>query len=95
MLKRTLAIALSAAFVAATAVFIAPVDRAHAEMAAPQSKKQSTKSDTKAADKSGMSGAERRTKCSAEWKEAKAAGKTAGKKWPQFYSECNKRLKGG
>ena len=66
-----------------------------AEMAAPQSKK-STKSETKSApDKSGMTGAERRTKCSEEWKAAKAAGKTAGQKWPQFYSECNKRLKGG
>ena len=46
-------------------------------------------------DKSGMSGSERRKKCSAEWKEAKAAGKTAGQKWPKFYSDCNKRLKGG
>jgi hypothetical protein len=59
-------------------------------------KKAPTKKDTKQAeDKSGMTGAERRKKCSAEWQEAKTAGKTAGKKWPQFYSECNKRLKGG
>ena len=95
MLKRTLAIAFSAALLAATATFVAPGDRAYAEMAAPQTKK-ATKSETKGgADKSGMTGAERRTKCSEEWKAAKAAGKTAGQKWPQFYSACNKRLKGG
>ena len=35
-------------------------------------------------------------KCGAEWKEAKAAGKVEkGMKWPQFWSACNKRLKGG
>jgi hypothetical protein len=39
---------------------------------------------------------ERMTKCSAEWKGAKAAGKvTKEMKWPKFWSECNKRLKGG
>ena len=38
---------------------------------------------------------ERRKKCGAEWKEAKAAGKVEkGMKWPKFYSACNKRLKG-
>ena len=39
---------------------------------------------------------ERMTKCSAEWKEAKAGGKLAkDAKWPKFWSECNARLKGG
>ena len=39
---------------------------------------------------------ERMTKCSAEWKEAKAGGKLAkDAKWPKFWSECNTRLKGG
>jgi len=80
MLTRTFAIALSAAFLAGTTLIILPVERAAAEMA------------TK--DKSGMSGKERRTKCSAEWKEMKAAGKTSALKWPKFYSDCNKRLKG-
>jgi hypothetical protein len=85
MLKRTLAVAFSTAFLAATGTLVtAPVQRAHAEMSKAQPK-----------DKSGTSGSERRTKCSAEWKEAKAAGKTAGQKWPKFYSDCNKRLKGG
>jgi hypothetical protein len=38
---------------------------------------------------------ERQKKCGAEWKEAKAAGKIEkGQKWPQFWSACNKRLKG-
>ena len=91
MLKRTLVLALSAALVAATASIFTPAGRAHAETAAAQPKKQSTKSE----DKSGMTGAERRKKCGEEWKAAKTAGKTAGQKWPQFYGECNKRLKGG
>jgi hypothetical protein len=39
---------------------------------------------------------ERMGKCSVEWKEAKAGGKIEkGTKWPQFWSACNKRLKGG
>jgi hypothetical protein len=39
---------------------------------------------------------ERQRKCGAEWKAAKAAGKiAAGMKWPQYWSACNKRLKGG
>lgn len=38
---------------------------------------------------------ERQKKCGAEWKEAKSAGKVeAGMKWPQYWSACNKRLKG-
>lgn len=42
----------------------------------------------------GMAASERRKKCGVEWKEAKAAGKTEGVKWPRFYSQCNARLKG-
>ena len=86
-MKHTFAVALSAAFLAAaTATFvIAPIGPVAAELA----KKEKSK------DNSGMSFNDRRKKCSAEWKEMKAAGKTAGQKWPQFYSECNKRLKGG
>ncbi len=39
---------------------------------------------------------ERQTKCGAEWKAAKAAGKVEkGMKWPQYWSACNKRLKAG
>ncbi|MGO4388561.1 hypothetical protein AB4Y85_13590 [Microvirga sp. 2YAF29] len=43
-----------------------------------------------------MAARERMTKCSAEWKEAKAGGKVEpGMKWPKFWSACNTRLKGG
>jgi hypothetical protein len=89
MLKRTLAIAVSAAFLAGATAVILPAHQANAEMA-PVKEKSKKKSE----DKSGMSGKERRDKCSAEWKEMKAAGKTSALKWPKFYSDCNKRLKG-
>jgi hypothetical protein len=37
---------------------------------------------------------DRERACGKEWKEAKAAGKVkAGMKWPQYWSECNKRMK--
>ena len=85
MFKRTLAIAVSAALLAVTTVVILPVDRAAAELATTKEKSK---------DKSGMTGKERMAKCSAEWKEMKAAGKTSGLKWPKFWSDCNKRLKG-
>ena len=41
-----------------------------------------------------MAARERQRKCAAEWKEAKAAGKTGGLKWPKYWSQCNARLKG-
>jgi hypothetical protein len=38
---------------------------------------------------------ERQKKCGAEWRAAKAAGKTAkDMTWPKYWSACNKRLKG-
>lgn len=43
---------------------------------------------------SQMAARERQRKCGAEWKEAKAANRTGGMKWPQFWSRCNARLKG-
>ena len=43
---------------------------------------------------SQMAARERQRKCGAEWKEAKAASRTGGLKWPQFWSRCNTRLKG-
>jgi len=90
MLKRTFSAVLSAAFLAGTTTVILPVERAAAEMATT---KEFTKK--KSEDKSGMTFNERRKKCSEEWQAAKAAGKTANQKWPQFYSACNTRLKGG
>ena len=41
-----------------------------------------------------MAARERQRKCATEWKEAKAAGKTNGLKWPKYWSQCNARLKG-
>jgi hypothetical protein len=41
-----------------------------------------------------MAARERQKKCGAEWKDAKAGGKTGGLKWPQYWSQCNARLKG-
>jgi hypothetical protein len=38
---------------------------------------------------------DRQKKCGIEWRDAKAAGKIEnGMKWPQYWSSCNKRLKG-
>lgn len=37
---------------------------------------------------------ERERACGKEWRETKAAGRIpAGQKWPQYWSECNKRMK--
>jgi len=90
MLKRMLATVFSVAFLAGTAAVILPVEHAAAEMATT---KENTKK--KSEDRSGMSFNDRRKKCSAEWKEMKAAGKTSALKWPKFWSDCNKRLKQG
>lgn len=50
----------------------------------------------KAPSASQMAARERMSKCSLEWKEAKAGGKIAkDMKWPGFWSACNKRLKEG
>ena len=65
--------------------------------AAAPDKKDTAKKETKAkAPSAGQTAMrERQKKCAAEWKEAKAAGKIEkGQKWPQFWSACNKRLKG-
>jgi hypothetical protein len=90
MLKRTFAAVLSAAFLAGSIMVVLPVRQAAAEMAPTNEK-----SKKKPEDKSGMSFNDRRKKCSAEWKELKAAGKTSALKWPKFWSDCNKRLKQG
>lgn len=42
----------------------------------------------------GMRAARERQKvCAKNWRADKAAGKTAGQKWPQYWSACNKKLK--
>ncbi|MEN3930937.1 hypothetical protein WJT86_07680 [Microvirga sp. W0021] len=37
---------------------------------------------------------ERQKTCGVEWKKIKGTKAADGKAWPQFWSECNKRLKG-
>jgi hypothetical protein len=75
---------LSATLVAAMALSFAMSMEASAQT---QSKKEPTASQ--------MAARERMSKCSAEWKEAKAGGKMEpGTKWPKFWSACNSRLKG-
>lgn len=73
-------------------------------MTPPEPKATTTSSNYKAAtvDKNGkpltpgqIAFRKRIHECGLEWQQAKAAGKLpAGQKWPQFWSACNKRLKG-
>lgn len=43
-----------------------------------------------------MAARERQKKCGAEWRGLTDVQKTSqGPKWPQYWSKCNKRLKGG
>lgn len=58
---------------------------------APASTTTSTEKKPVSAGREAMYSRER--ECGKEWKEAKAAGKTGNMKWPQYWSECNKRLK--
>ena len=64
MLKRTLAIAFSAAF--ATAMFVAPMEPAYAQMAAPA--KESTKSKKESAKKELTPQQQKMKDCAAKWR---------------------------
>jgi hypothetical protein len=84
MMKRICSVAIAAAFLTMTAV---------SPLMAQVKKKGAAKSQATAGQ---MAARERQKKCGAEWKEAKATGKAEkGMKWPQYWSACNKRLKGG
>lgn len=77
----------------------APVSAQTASGAAPQGMKPgpaATASPTSKREPTAgqMAARERQKKCGAEWREAKAGGKTGGLKWPQYWSQCNARLKG-
>jgi hypothetical protein len=52
---------------------------------------------TKPVAKTGSPGRDamiaRERACGKDWKEAKAAGKTEGMKWPQYWHECDQRKK--
>lgn len=104
-MKRTLALAAllslssTLAFAQATAPSTNPLRRpapAAAQPAATPAPAQAAPEAAKpkrASEKSTGDFKERRTRCSGEWKAAKAANKTGGQKWPQFFSACNTRLK--
>ena len=62
---------------------------------APGSSTAATPNPKRAPTPGQIAARERQKKCAAEWKVAKDAGKIEkGMKWPQFWSACNKRLKG-
>lgn len=93
--KNRMSIAIAAAIVAAGLATAAPASAQTAAAttstttAAPAAKPKRTPTPGQLAAR------ERQKKCAAEWKEAKAAGKVEkGMKWPQYWSACNKRLKG-
>jgi hypothetical protein len=92
MTKTTFAVLVAAALLAAPLPqFVQP---AAAQTAQPAPDKKDAK--PKKEPSAGMQAMrERQKKCGAEWKEAKAAGKIEkGMKWPKYWSDCNKRLKG-
>jgi hypothetical protein len=95
MLKTMCAGLLAAALIAAPLPMLAPGAGAQGAKAdAPAKSKKATAKKPPSAGQQAMH--ERQKKCGAEWKAAKKAGKIAkGMKWPQYWSECNKRLKGG
>jgi hypothetical protein len=90
MFKQVLAGALAVALITA-APFAAMGQAAPTQTAKPE-KPGATK--TRSLSPGQIAAQERQKKCGAEWKEAKAGGKVAkDMKWPQYWSECNKRLK--
>lgn len=66
-----------------------------AQSSAPGSSTAATPKPKRAPTPGQIAARERQKKCAAEWKVTKDAGKIEkGMKWPQFWSACNKRLKG-
>jgi len=95
MLRTMFAGLLAAALIAAALPMLAPGAAAQGAKTEAQAKPKKAKA--KKPPSAGQQAMhERQKKCGAEWKAAKAAGKIAkGMKWPQYWSACNKRLKGG
>ncbi|MDI3470830.1 MAG: hypothetical protein OJF62_002893 [Pseudolabrys sp.] len=72
----------------------APATTTAAPSPSTMSKPAATTTEKKAASPGREAMYERERACGKEWKEAKAANKVpAGMKWPQYWSECNKRMK--
>ena len=87
--SRSMARALCMAMLAA-GLFAAPVTTQSATPAAAAKPAKPKKPPTAGQ----LAARERAKKCGAEWKAAKAAGKTEkGETWPKYWSACNKRLK--
>jgi hypothetical protein len=92
MYKAMFAAVVAVGLIAAPLPYLVPSATAQAQPAAPAKKEVKAKKGPSAGQ---IAMRERQKKCAAEWKEAKAAGKVEkGQKWPQFWSACNKRLKG-
>ena len=95
--------ALSIIVSAPLAAQTAPAPSASSQTAGPAQAKSTARNTTQGAARTQreptagqMAARERQKKCGAEWKEAKAANRVStGQKWPQFWSACNKPLKGG
>lgn len=74
-----------------------PPKEAPAAKAAPAEKPAEKAAPAEKAPSPGQAAArERQKQCGAEWRALTDAQKTAqGPKWPQYWSKCNTRLKGG
>lgn len=84
---------MATALAAALALSLGAATPASAQTTAAPAKKSETAKPKRSLSASVTAFRDRQKKCSAEWKEAKAAGTTKNQKWPQFWSACNKRLK--
>jgi hypothetical protein len=76
------------------AIAVAQADTSKEDAATARRSRKRSSASKKEPTAGQMMARERQKKCAAEWKEAKAAGKTQGLKWPKFWSQCNARLKG-
>lgn len=77
------------------ALFLAVAPAAHARDAAPDAPAASPAPGAKAPSAGQAAARERQKTCGTEWRGLTDAQKAAqGPKWPQFWSKCNKRLKG-
>lgn len=88
-------VALGSAPAAAQSPQTAPGTQTKKPAPSTQAKKPDGETKKKRALTPGQQAArERQKKCGAEWKAAKASGKISkDMRWPQYWSECNKRLK--
>ena len=90
----TPAVAQSASAQGHAAIVVAQADSPKQDAAAGRRSRKRESASKKEPTVGQVAARERQKKCAGEWKEAKAAGKTQGLKWPKFWSQCNARLKG-